>query len=109
MLGRAVATKPTFNGELSDIDPEFLDHMKELVPHLLEPGRLRVKEAGGKSVKCKELVQCFKSYMDVLAGNDMPEPKSMLEVTIEANNLVSLQSGKELYIASMESLCGGDK
>ena len=39
----------------------------------------------------------------------MPEPKSMLEVTIEANNLVSLASAKELYAASMESLCGGDK
>ena len=42
-------------------------------------------------------------------GNTMPEPKSMLEVTIEANNLVSLASAKELYLASMESVCGGDK
>ena len=42
-------------------------------------------------------------------GNTMPEPKSMLEVTIEANNLVSLASAKELYLASMESLCGGDQ
>ena len=32
-------------------------------------------------------------------GNTMPEPKSMLEVTIEANNLVSLASAKELYMA----------
>ena len=39
----------------------------------------------------------------------MPEPKSMLEVTIEANNLVSLASAKELYLASMENLCGGEK
>jgi len=30
-------------------------------------------------------------------------------VTIEANNLVSLASAKELYLASMESVCGGDK
>ena len=39
----------------------------------------------------------------------MPEPKSMLEVTIEVNNLVSLASAKELYMASMESVCGGDR
>merc|ERR1712183_1173156 len=44
-----------------------------------------------------------------MGGNTMPEPKSMLEVTIEANNLVSLASAKELYQASMESLCGGEK
>lgn len=64
---------------------------------------------GGKEVKAKEIVQYFKSYMEIFKGNTMPEPKSMLEVTIEANNLVSLASAKELYMASMESLCGGDK
>merc|ERR1719323_373036 len=45
----------------------------------------------------------------IFKGNTMPEPKSMLEVTIEANNLVSLASAKELYLGCMESLCGGDK
>ena len=50
------------------------------------------------------LIDCLYSQ-----GNSMPEPKSMLEVTIEVNNLVSLASAKELYTASMESLCGGDR
>ena len=50
------------------------------------------------------LIDCLHSQ-----GNSMPEPKSMLEVTIEVNNLVSLASAKELYTASMESLCGGDR
>ena len=50
------------------------------------------------------LLDCLNSQ-----GNSMPEPKSMLEVTIEVNNLVSLASAKELYTASMESLCGGDR
>merc|ERR1711902_31098 len=64
---------------------------------------------GGKEVKAKEIVQYYKSYMEIFKGNTMPEPKSMLEVTIEAHGLVSLASAKELYLASMESLCGGDK
>jgi len=64
---------------------------------------------GGKEVKAKEIVQYYKSYMEIFKGNTMPEPKSMLEVTIEANNLVSLASAKELYMASMESLCGGER
>jgi len=107
--GRDVATKPSFTGQLANIDPEFLDFVRLLMPTLLSSESIKVKKSGGKNVKCKEIVQFFKSYMDVLKGNDMPEPKSMLEVTIEANNLVSLASAKELYIASMESLCGGDK
>merc|ERR1712241_668139 len=91
------------------IDEEFIEHIKPLMKSLLHPRNLVVKAMGGKEVKAKEIVQYYKSYMEIFKGNTMPEPKSMLEVTIEANNLVSLASAKELYLASMESLCGGDK
>ena len=39
----------------------------------------------------------------------MPEPKSMLAATSEANNLASLSEAKDYYIAMMEGVCGGDK
>jgi len=107
--GRHVATNPNFKGNLKQIDEEFIDHIKDFIPNLLAPRNLVVKAMGGKEVKAKEIVQYYKSYMEIFKGNTMPEPKSMLEVTIEANNLVSLASAKELYAASMESLCGGDK
>jgi len=107
--GRHVATNPNFKGNLNQIDEEFIEHIKDFMPSLLSPSNLVVKAMGGKEVKAKEIVQYYKSYMEIFKGNTMPEPKSMLEVTIEANNLVSLASAKELYMASMESLCGGEK
>ena len=42
---------------------------------------LVVKAMGGKEVKAKEIVQYYKSYMEIFKGNTMPEPKSMLEVS----------------------------
>merc|ERR1719186_1265800 len=107
--GRHVATNPNFKGNLNQIDEEFIEHIKNLMPGLLSPRNLVVKAMGGKEVEAKEIVQYYKSYMEIFKGNTMPEPKSMLEVTIEANNLVSLASAKELYMASMESLCGGER
>merc|ERR1719158_947780 len=107
--GRHVATNPKFKGDLKMIDEEFIEHIQGLMPNLLSPQNLVVKAMGGREVKAKEIVQYFRSYMEIFKGNTMPEPKSMLEVTIEANNLVSLASAKELYLASMESLCGGEK
>jgi len=107
--GRHVATNPKFKGDLGMIDEEFREHIEGLMPALLAPSSLVVKAMGGKEVKAKEIVQYFKSYMEIFKGNTMPEPKSMLEVTIEANNLVSLASAKELYMTTMESLCGGEK
>ena len=39
----------------------------------------------------------------------MPEPKTMLNVTIEANNVVSMAAARELYEEKMEELVGGEK
>lgn len=39
----------------------------------------------------------------------MPEPKSMLEATSEANNLASLSEAKEAYIHTMDEVCGAEK
>lgn len=38
----------------------------------------------------------------------MPQPKSMLEATAEANNLAAVSSAKALYVRNMEEICGGD-
>ena len=107
--GRQVATNPNFKGNIKQVDEEFVEHIQTFCPEILAPANLVIKVMGGKEVKAKEIVQYYKSYMEIFKGNTMPEPKSMLEVTIEANNLVSLASAKELYLASMESLCGGEK
>jgi len=107
--GRHVATNPNFKGNIKQVDEEFVEHIQAFCPEILSPANLVIKVMGGKEVKAKEIVQYYKSYMEIFKGNTMPEPKSMLEVTIEANNLVSLASAKELYLASMESLCGGEK
>lgn len=107
--GKHVATNPNFKGTLTDIDEEFIEHLQKFLPEVLSPSNLVIKVSGGKMVKAKELITYFKSYMEIFKGNTMPEPKSMLEVTIEVNNLVSLASAKELYMACMESLCGGDR
>ena len=53
-------------------------------------------------------VDC-KDTIDVVAkAGDMPEPKTMLSVTIEANNVVSMATARELYEENMEEVVGGD-
>lgn len=45
----------------------------------------------------------------LLFSGGLPEPTTILEATAEANNLAALAASKELYIQSIESLCGSDK
>lgn len=104
--GLKVATNPNFDGRLTgkhsnlkivyrhvkkyencnsfsiiDIEPDFKEQLKLLVPLLLSPENLVVKQIGGNRIRAKELLHYFQSYMAIYKGDELPEPKSMLEVT----------------------------
>lgn len=105
--GLSVATSPTFDGRLSDIDAGFKQSLRALVPMLLAPENLIVKQIGGQKVRVREMIQYFKSYIAIYQGNELPEPKSMLQATAEANNLTAMSAAKDLYASLMEEVCGG--
>lgn len=107
--GLKVATNQNFDGRLVDIESEFKKYLLILVPMLLAPENLVLKEINGQRVKARDLVQYFKSYMAIYSGNELPEPKSMLVATAEANNLTAVAEAKEIYQTLMEEICGGPK
>lgn len=106
--GLKVATNPKFKGYLKDIDSEFKANLERLVPLLLSPENLVVKEISGSKVTCKDLVEYFKAYVKIYQGEELPEPKTMLQATAEANNLAAVSQARDLYMGLMEKTCGGD-
>ncbi|XP_018595673.1 atlastin-2 isoform X4 [Scleropages formosus] len=107
--GLRVATNPSFDGRLKDIDDEFKRELEKLVPLLLSPENLVVKEIGGAKLTCRDLVEYFKAYIKIYQGEELPHPKSMLQATAEANNLAAVAGAKDTYNRNMEQICGGDK
>ncbi|XP_024943923.1 atlastin isoform X2 [Cephus cinctus] len=107
--GLKIATNPKFDGRLSEIEAEFKKQLETLVPMLLAPRNLVTKKIDGQVVKAKELLEYFKSYIKIYKGDELPEPKSMLVATAEANNLSAVAEAKDLYMQMMECVCGGAK
>uniref|UniRef100_A0A663N416 Atlastin GTPase 2 n=1 Tax=Athene cunicularia TaxID=194338 RepID=A0A663N416_ATHCN len=107
--GLKVATNPNFDGRLNDIDEDFKNELRNLVPLLLAPENLVEKEISGSKVTCRDLVEYFKAYIKIYQGEELPHPKSMLQATAEANNLAAVAGAKDLYSKGMEQVCGGDK
>lgn len=107
--GLKVATSPTFDGKLSEMDGLFKKYLQIFVPQQLAPENLIVKEINGNKVKAKDLVEYFKAYVLIYSGDSLPEPKSMLEATAEANNLLAVAEAKDCYNVLMESCCGANK
>uniref|UniRef100_A0A671UN18 Atlastin 3 n=1 Tax=Sparus aurata TaxID=8175 RepID=A0A671UN18_SPAAU len=106
--GLKVATHPSFDGKLKDVAPEFREQLESLIPKLLHPDRLAEKEINGNKVTCRGLLEFFKAYIKIYQGEDLPQPKTMLMATAEANNLAAVASAKDQYYKNMEKVCGGD-
>jgi atlastin len=106
--GLKVATDPKFDGKLADMEDLFVKYVGELIPSFLAPEKLTIKEIGGQKIVCKDLVQYFKSYVEIYKGGSLPEPKTMLEATAEANNLSAVSAGRDAYSGLMENVCGGN-
>ncbi|XP_072491936.1 atlastin-2 isoform X2 [Notamacropus eugenii] len=107
--GLKVATNPSFDGRLTDIDEDFKKELRNLVPLLLAPENLVEKEISGSKVTCRDLVEYFKAYIKIYQGEELPHPKSMLQATAEANNLAAVAGARDSYSKNMEQVCGGDK
>ncbi|XP_039185426.1 atlastin-1 isoform X2 [Crotalus tigris] len=107
--GLKVATNPNFDGKLREIDGDFIKNLKILIPWLLSPKSLDVKEINGNKITCRGLVEYFKAYIKIYQGEELPHPKSMLQATAEANNLAAVATAKDTYNKRMEEVCGGDK
>uniref|UniRef100_A0AC34QAN8 GB1/RHD3-type G domain-containing protein n=1 Tax=Panagrolaimus sp. JU765 TaxID=591449 RepID=A0AC34QAN8_9BILA len=105
--GLEVARKQQFKGELEDIDATFLSNLRVFVPRLFDSNTITPKVINGQPITCRELLEYFKMYITIFHGEDMPEPKSMLEATAEANNLAAVALAKAQYVHQMEDICGG--
>lgn len=80
--GESVAQDQHFSGNLEEISSKFKNMLKELIPKLLSPENLLIKKVHGQKVRAKDLIQYLKSYVSVFNGKDIPEPKSIFEVSI---------------------------
>uniref|UniRef100_A0A0N5APN3 GB1/RHD3-type G domain-containing protein n=1 Tax=Syphacia muris TaxID=451379 RepID=A0A0N5APN3_9BILA len=106
--GLEVASSSHFCGQIKDIELNFQKELKVLIPHLLDPENLVLKRINGQEITCRELLEYFRVYINIFQDEDLPEPKSMLMATAEANNLAAVSSSKAHYMKKMEEVCGGD-
>lgn len=96
-------------GQISDMEPEFVENLREFVPMVLSPENLLIKRAGGEVVNGQSLLEYFKVYAETFRSGDMPEAKELYEALAEASNLAAVTNSKNDYIKSMEDVCGGSK
>lgn len=78
--GFIVAREQNFTGDLRQIHPDFLKHVKELAPALLAPENLVLKKINGQNIRARDFVTYLQAYLNVFNGNSLPEPKTVFMV-----------------------------
>ncbi|XP_077529407.1 atlastin-3-like [Haemaphysalis longicornis] len=107
--GKKVASTKSFVGLLSDIDDDFKEGLRELVPSVLHPNMLVVKKNGDFEITCQDLLVYLERQVEIFNKGALPEPRSMFEATAEANNLTAVSKAIEHYRNGMEKGLRGDK
>ena len=78
--GMIVARAKNFTGNLQQIDNEFKQYLKELVPLLFHPENLVVKSINGEKVRARDLLQYLQAYVDIFKGGTLPATTTLIEV-----------------------------
>lgn len=108
--GEQVSTgEEQFKGQISEMNPNFVDHLRVFVPQILSPKNLLVKKVGGSQVNGQSLLEYFKVYAETFKGGEMPEAKNLYDATAEASNLAAVSNSKNFYLKSMKGICGTNK
>lgn len=80
--GFVVAQGRLTDGNVQQIDREFIDCVKELVPSLFAPENLIVKKINEQKVRARDLITYMQAYVGVFNSDTLPEPKSVLMVRL---------------------------
>ena len=80
--GKIVAQKKSFNGSLVQIDPEFIEYVKQLVTTIFAPENLVVKKINGEKVQAKDWIKYLNEYLKTFNGDTLPKPELAFGVSI---------------------------
>ncbi|CDQ89031.1 unnamed protein product [Oncorhynchus mykiss] len=104
--GLKVATNPNFDGRLKEIDREFINNLQILVPWLLSPKNLDVKEINGSNITCRGLLEYFK----VLGGLRFLAWSQIYSTNRSGTRLLEFGTVKQCASTDIhDGVCGGDR
>lgn len=95
--GNKVSTNRNFDGNLKDVDNDFKNLLRSLVPELLAPENLVVKKVGGRCLTCADFLEYVEQYVDIFRGDKLPEPTTLMEANARAHNKRVVSKSKEHY------------
>lgn len=103
--GKAVVTKKAYNGQVKDLDDDFVDNVKLFVNHILSKEMLIAKRIHDKAVTGEDIVKYIKAYVELLEKGEYPSPKTAFQATAEVGRGEAIKRAFKFYKDDMDMVC----
>lgn len=102
--GKVVATNHQFAGLVKDMDDDFLEFIKLLVPYVVSENKLTTKQMNGEDVKGKDMMVYVKNFITFLRDRDYETLETAVEATAAAYRNSAFKTAYKLYEEEMEKV-----
>lgn len=103
--GKTVVTKETYDGTVKDMDDEFIESVKLLVPYILSKDNLVIKQIDGVDVTGQTMLDYIEVLVNALKNGELPTPQTLIEATAEIGCQLAIDAEFEIYIEEMTEFC----
>jgi hypothetical protein len=79
--------KEDFNGSVSQLNPKFVEKLKELFSILLNPNSIKPKIINGNTINGRDLLKFFEVFVEKFNGDEFPQPMDLVEAVAKATDL----------------------
>lgn len=91
-----------FTGDMNQIDSDFIDHVKVLVPSIFAPENLIVKRMNGQHVRVADFVAKLEMFVNLFNSDELPEPQSAWKVNYNQFDSLNVVLTETLFYSNRE-------
>lgn len=103
--GKAVVTKKAFDGQVKDMDDDFVENVKSFVLHILSREMLTAKRIHNKTLTGEDIVKYIKAYVELLEKGEYPTPQTAFQATAEVGRGEAIKRAFKFYKDNMYKVC----
>ncbi|XP_052715327.1 atlastin-1-like isoform X2 [Crassostrea angulata] len=95
--GKAVVTKKMFDGQVKEMDDDFVEYVELLVQYIFSRNMLVTKKMNGRELKGEDLMMYMKAFVSYFNEEKCPSPETALEAMAAVHRQRGIRAALNWY------------
>eukprot|EP00105_Crassostrea_gigas_P038520 XP_019922668.1 PREDICTED: atlastin-1 isoform X2 [Crassostrea gigas] len=103
--GKAIVTNQAYNGLVKELDGDFVENVKLLIPYILSKEMLVARQINNTDVTGQYLLKYVKVFVSLLRNDNTPTLETALKATAAVGRQLAINAAFEFYNEEMDKIC----